>query len=391
MDLYGTDRADTLTGGAGDDILYGFGGDDTLKGGAGNDVLAGHAGNDRLQGGDGDDYLLGGAGDDLIDGGGGTDWASYEDATAGVKVDLTKAGVVQDTGGGGQDTLVGIENLYGSRFSDVLTGDDRDNYIYGGEGDNDLIGGKGDDHLSAGSGANYFFGGEGFDTVDFAASGAGVTVDIKTIAPPHASRASVNMYFSIEAVMGSHFDDAITGNSDANYLFGDQGDDVLRGVGGGDTLDGGDGNDMLYASANGTGDLLIGDLLIGGRGRDVMHGGDGADVFLFNPYDTAWRPENDAAVDVIEGFQRQDKLSFQTDGQRIGPQLLIKTSPDWLSAVMTAPMEIHAHRIAYVAVQVGNDTYVFASGPTTGESMVAENVVKLVGVQATDLTLENFA
>lgn len=388
MELHGTERGDTLTGGAGGDILYGFGGDDTLKGLAGDDVLAGHDGQDRLYGGDGDDYLLGGPGDDLVDGGAGNDWAAYEDATAGVKVDLTKAGVVQDTLGGGKDILVGIENLYGSRFSDVLTGDDHDNYLYGGEGDNDLIGGKGDDHLSGGSGANYFFGGEGFDTVDFASSDRGVTVDIKTIAPPHASRAGVNMYFSIEAVMGSRFADDITGNSDANYLFGDQGDDVIRGVGGGDTLDGGDGNDTLYASAAADG---TGDLLIGGKGRDVMHGGDGADVFLFHPGDTTWRPENDAAVDVIEGFQLQDQLSFQTDGQRIMPRLLVKTAPDWLSAAMTAPMEIHSLRIAYVAVQVGDDTYVFASGPSTGESMVAENVVKLVGVHAADLTLANFA
>lgn len=387
MELYGAEGADTLTGGGDGDILYGFGGNDTLKGLAGDDVLAGHEGADKLYGGDGDDYLLGGPGDDLIDGGAGNDWAAYEDATSGVKVDLTKAGV-QDTGGGGKDTLVGIENLYGSRFNDVLTGDDHDNYLAGGDGDNDLIGGKGDDHLSGGSGANYFFGGEGFDTVDFASSDKGVTVDIKTVAPPHASRASVNMYFSIEAVMGSRFADDITGNSDANYLFGDKGGDILRGVGGGDTLDGGEGDDTLYASASADG---LGDLVIGGQGRDVMHGSDGADTFLFHPGDTTWRVESDSTVDVIEGFQSQDKLSFQTDGQRFQPQLLTKTSPDWLSAVMTAPMEIHSLRITYVAVQVGDDTYVFASGPTTGASMVVENVVKLVGVQAADLTLDNFA
>ncbi len=383
MDLYGTQGADALTGGADNDILYGFGGNDTLKGGAGDDVLAGNEGADILRGGDGDDYLLGGPGNDTLDGGAGQDWAAYEDATARVVVDLKVAGV-QDTGGGGKDTLVGVENLYGGKFNDALTGDDNGNYLYGGDGDDALHGGKGDDHLSGGAGANIIAGDEGFDTVDYAFSEVGVTVDLHEVAPPMGSPITRDFLFGIEAVMGSAHNDEIIGNASENYLFGDAGDDILRAEGGHDTLDGGDGNDALYASAEG------GDLLVGGKGRDVMHAGAGVDTFVFHPGDTTWSPaQDDSSVDVIVGFQVGDKLSFQTDGERFNTVLQKTTATTWLAAVMTAPAEIHYHRTAYVAVQVGGDTYVFASGPTTGASMNAEHVVKLVGVNAADLSIDN--
>ncbi|MCF0266956.1 type I secretion C-terminal target domain-containing protein, partial [Acinetobacter guillouiae] len=53
--IYGSDNAETIKGGAGDDIL---------RGGAGNDILIGNAGNDWLEGGKGNDTLTGGAGSD---------------------------------------------------------------------------------------------------------------------------------------------------------------------------------------------------------------------------------------------------------------------------------------------------------------------------------------
>ncbi|MGJ3625874.1 calcium-binding protein [Sphingomonas sp. MMS24-JH45] len=65
MLIRGTDRGETLTGGAGADTIYGLGGDDTLIGGGGNDDLYGGNGNDLLvasaQG-----YLGGGAGNDIL-------------------------------------------------------------------------------------------------------------------------------------------------------------------------------------------------------------------------------------------------------------------------------------------------------------------------------------
>ncbi|EML0170605.1 tandem-95 repeat protein [Vibrio parahaemolyticus] len=51
------DQADTIYGGAGNDILFGQGGNDKLFGGADNDILIGGLGSDILIGGDGEDIF----------------------------------------------------------------------------------------------------------------------------------------------------------------------------------------------------------------------------------------------------------------------------------------------------------------------------------------------
>ncbi|MEY4678877.1 MAG: hypothetical protein RLZZ276_526, partial [Pseudomonadota bacterium] len=55
---------ESVSGGAGRDVLHGGRGDDWFSGGAGDDTLSGGAGNDTLVGGTGDDVLDGGDGDD---------------------------------------------------------------------------------------------------------------------------------------------------------------------------------------------------------------------------------------------------------------------------------------------------------------------------------------
>ena len=81
-------RAESVTGGSGNDRLTGDGaanrlfggpGADTVRGGAGNDLTMGGAGDDRLFGGAGDDGVEGNAGQDRLDGGAGNDvFASNE-------------------------------------------------------------------------------------------------------------------------------------------------------------------------------------------------------------------------------------------------------------------------------------------------------------------------
>ena len=69
----GTDDADDLEGGGGNDRLVGLRGDDVLRGLGGNDELRGGRGADTLVGGRGGDTLVGGRGDDELDGGRGAD------------------------------------------------------------------------------------------------------------------------------------------------------------------------------------------------------------------------------------------------------------------------------------------------------------------------------
>jgi len=86
--IVGTDRADRIAGGGGDDLLEGAKGSDFLSGGArarralrphgddtllGSDELEGGRGSDYLDGGDGNDRIAGGFGPDRILGGAGDD------------------------------------------------------------------------------------------------------------------------------------------------------------------------------------------------------------------------------------------------------------------------------------------------------------------------------
>jgi Ca2+-binding RTX toxin-like protein len=70
------------------------------------------------------------------------------------------------TGGGGIDTLLGIENLTGSAFNDVLTGSAAANVLDGGAGSDNLAGGLGNDSLTGGVGADTLAGGGGVDLLD---------------------------------------------------------------------------------------------------------------------------------------------------------------------------------------------------------------------------------
>ncbi|AIG05381.1 retention module-containing protein [Pseudomonas fluorescens] len=162
----------TLTGTNGDDILMAGAGNNILNGGDGNDVLTAGSGNNEMHGGNGNDLLFSGIGNDLLDGGAGIDTVSYAHATAGVTVNLGLA-TSQVTGGAGTDTLLALENLIGSNFNDVLTGDGSNNLISGGLGNDTLKGEGGDDILIGGPGNNTLTGGAGADTFQYLTGNSG--------------------------------------------------------------------------------------------------------------------------------------------------------------------------------------------------------------------------
>ena len=132
--LTGDVRANTLSGGGGNDMLYGeqptdaeMGGDDMLIGGAGDDNLNGGPGNDTLNGGPGDDTLNGNAGDDTYmgveddetvteaeDGGMDTVYYTSLDDTTTNEEDESMRGVTATT----PDN---VEMVFGTQNVDVLT------------------------------------------------------------------------------------------------------------------------------------------------------------------------------------------------------------------------------------------------------------------------------
>ena len=110
-------------------------------------------------------------GNDFINGRGGLDRADYRSEDAGSIVNLSSvarfgvnAGQALD-GYGDTDTLVNIEELRGSRFDDILIGDNNDNRIDGERGDDRIEGGGGNDDLRGDDGNDQIFGGNGDDTI----------------------------------------------------------------------------------------------------------------------------------------------------------------------------------------------------------------------------------
>ncbi len=271
---------DILDGGAGNDQLYGQDGNDVLEGGAGADTLDGGGDHDVLYGQDGDDHLIGagghdtlegGAGADTIDGGDGIDVARYDSSQSGVTVNLvTGTGVGGDAEG---DVLTGIEQIAGSAYDDVLTGDAGTNLLAGYGGNDTLIGGAGADH---------FDGGTGVDIVSYAGAGVGVSVNLMTGATVGGDSVG-DTFVSIESIVGTDHNDVLSGDGVANTIWGGIGNDGLYGEAGNDTLFGGNGDDTVF----------------GQEGDDVLHGGAGADILDGGVgIDHAWYVDSSVGVSV---------------------------------------------------------------------------------------------
>jgi Ca2+-binding RTX toxin-like protein len=276
---------ENITGSQWDDVLSGNSSNNALTGGSGDDQLFGRAGNDALLGQAGDDLLDGGAGADSLDGGMGLDFATYENATGGVRASLV--GGVQ-SGDASGDTFVSVEGLLGSKFADTLIGDANANDIQGLNGDDVLIASGGDDTISAGNGDDSLFGGlgadvlsggAGFDFARYDLASSGVVVDLSSDHPSSGEAAGDDI-FGVEGVVGSIFDDELYGDADANDLRAVDGNDFVHGNAGNDSLVGGTGNDTLD----------------GGVGADRLEGGSGSDIFILS--------RSEADGDVIADFDR---------------------------------------------------------------------------------------
>jgi Ca2+-binding RTX toxin-like protein len=267
-----------ITGDATDNILIGTIGADQISGLDGNDILTGDAG---------DDLLDGGAGADSLDGGADTDTVTYAGSAAGVMVNLATG-----TGSGGDaagDTYVAIENVIGSGFSDTITGGSAINAT--------LDGGAGDDTIAVSAASTTVIGGSGTDTISYALAGSGVTVNLAT-----GTGSNGASYSGVESVIGSGFNDTITGSTTiGGTLDGDNGDDTLVVRAGSTMVIGGAGTDTVsYASSGagvavnlttntgGSGDTYsdienvigsaFGDTIVGGSVAGTLNGGGGNDT-----------------------------------------------------------------------------------------------------------------
>lgn len=144
--------------------LYGNGGDDLLRGGTGSGSLYGGRGADHIWTGPGPyDAVFPGRGADEVHGDpvtGGR--VSYGGIRRAVFVDLRR-GIAR---GQGRDTLVDIDEVWGSSLADVLHGDSGRNEIFGFGGGDVIRGHGGDDALRGGGGDDRLYGGGGRDVAN---------------------------------------------------------------------------------------------------------------------------------------------------------------------------------------------------------------------------------
>lgn len=357
VSMDGGDGNDSLSSGAGTDIVLGAGGNDYLFGGAGNDILNGQSESDELLGGAGIDTadfsnrLLGISatmdnvandgvleGDNLrsdfeaIVGGQGGDLMDLSGAPAGVELD----------GGAGSDTITG------SAFNDA---------IHGGSGANQLSGTGGDDHFfSENLETDTIDGGAGIDRalvdpqddapstlvdVEFAFDAEQADGDLIPVAGGSAAIVSrvlritgtssadaVRLVLSADGQGVQVFetpDYAAPGAQDFVRAFALSAFDRIAVIlgGGNDAfhgglitapmdVDGGGGADMM-AGGNAN-DLLRGgdgdDMLFGRDGHDTLRGGAGNDWVSGGPgNDTADYTERQGDVTALVGL-------FADDGER---------------------------------------------------------------------------
>jgi Ca2+-binding RTX toxin-like protein len=317
--LEGDEGNDTLIGSRGYDNLFGGAGDDLLDDrldstpasfGSGGANFAGGAGNDTIFGGAADDLIQLGAypdyGNDAIDGGGGGDSITFENSTSSVVVHL--AAGTASVGTTGSATLTSIENVYGGRLNDRITGDAGANLLVGesffhhppsdgADGDDTLDGLGGNDTLRGGTGADDFVFSvapgaanadlvEDFDSgsdqavldgnvhANIGASGGFLVNDERFHAAAGATTAhdttdrviydtsTGNVYYDADGTGSQHavFHVAtlqgapalaaediyvINGSASGQHIVGTSGDDSLKGGDGNDTLDGLGGVDTL--------------------------------------------------------------------------------------------------------------------------------------------------
>jgi len=302
---------ENVTGSAGDDtiigtddanVIFAGAGNDKVSGRGGNDILFGEAGKDTLEGEAGDDFLVGGLDADVLNGGDGNDTASYFTSATPVSVSLTTGtGWAGDAKG---DQLIGIENLEGSEFEDLLIGDSGNN-ILSGLGGNDLLYGEaGDDWLDGGTESDRLYGGDGNDKL-YGQAG-------EDLLKGEAGNDQLFGGDGNDQLYGQLGNDTLNGEAGNDYLEGGEGDDQLLGADGNDQLYGQSGNDILNG---GTGD----DLLDGGIGDDQLSGGDGDDQL----YGQVGKDilDGGAGNDLLDGGEGNDQLNGSDGNDRLYGQV----------------------------------------------------------------------
>ena len=229
--------ADTITGSDDANMIATGSGDDTVAAAGNNDVIDAGSGNDTVDAGSGDDTIVAtvGDGDDVIDGGDGCDTLDMSATDADAVIDLAQ-GTAQSADSG-NDTIARVENVVTGAGADTITGSADANMIATGGGDDVIDAGSGNDTVDAGSdddtivatvgdGDDVIDGGDGCDTLDMSAIAADAVIDLAHGTAQSADGGNDSIV-GIENAVGGSGDDTLIADDQVNELFGGAGDDVF--------------------------------------------------------------------------------------------------------------------------------------------------------------------
>lgn len=388
--ILGSDSGDTIYGDEGHDTLISQDGTDSLYGEEDNDTLIGGAGLDYLHGGTGNDTFVFAAGDETDyvyeSTGEGTDTirlAGY--ATSDVRMWTDNSGYLHITNkadagdetvilaatsgasGTSSETEVGLyvenvlfddttnwsltggltleggssgDNLYGSQYNDALSGMDGYDTLYGNRGNDTLSGGVGVDSLYGGAGDDILDGGDdwdyldgeiGSDTLSYASASAGVTVNLATTIAQDTVGSGWDTLANIENLIGSSYNDTLTGDGNANTIEGGAGNDTLNGAGGTDTLSyesAGAGITINLATATGQN--------TGGAGTDTISNFENLRGSAYNDTLTGTSGNNviegGAGNDTINGQGGTDTLTYANAAGAVTVSLAVATAQNTVGA-----------------------------------------------------------
>ncbi|HEY6995210.1 MAG TPA: calcium-binding protein [Xanthobacteraceae bacterium] len=284
------------------------------------------------------------------------------DNTANVAHDGSFAIAALQHGGSAEgDVLVDVSEVTGSAFDDIIRGSDASAYLspdglsgsassgfavtynaglpaaqatpnfpnptvrvelVHNPGDNVLNGGGGNDLLEGRGGADTLNGGDGLDMASYETSPGAVTVQLAGVGADTQTQiasgadATGDTLNSIEGLVGSRFNDTLTGNSLDNVLAGGLGSDTLDGKGGNDTVD--YSNDHFFRSGDTAAQVVVhlGLNLGQGTGQEfnLIHNPFGGPIPVLVSTDTLISIENVTGSDGSDSITGNE-LSNTLDGR----------------------------------------------------------------------------
>jgi Ca2+-binding RTX toxin-like protein len=219
--------------------------------------------------------LDGGSGNDTLVATGTNVWLSFGSAGAGVTVDLQAGTALHDgytdslsgtfsalTGTDYNDSVVGsgTARIFGMAGNDTLVANGS-NALYGGSGNDNLVANGDNATLDGGSGNNTLVSSGNHDWLSYQSATSGVAIDLSAGTVYGASNQD-SIGGSFMGVVGSQFDDTITGAANTATIDGGAGNDSIVAGSGTQSIMGGDGDDVIALTQLGS------TTIDGGAGND---------------------------------------------------------------------------------------------------------------------------